>query len=271
MKSKSHNTTHLSEIQYLDSDKLNSRWDLYNFCVPQLDIYHSGIQSLDLKGGENVLEVGCGDGGALVRLKRDGHIGKLVGTDIGKEIFRDNTRDFSDISFIHTSADDLPFEVDSFDVILAFFMLYHMPDIQKTLMEWKRVLRTDGRIVVATSSTMNRPKHKKYKKRVEEILGKKSPAQFSSSFNMENGKEQLEAIFEIVEERVFESEIQLYKSEPYLATLDSIRDMFQPVPSAIEWKQVRECIKEEVEKEIEEAGYFTDYVKRGYFICKNNK
>jgi len=53
--------------------------------------------------------------------------------------------------------------------------------------------------------------------------------------------------------------------------LDSVRDMFNPTPSFLQWDKVRNIIKAEIQKEIKENGYFTDAVKRGFFICKNTK
>lgn len=45
----------------------------------------------------------------------------------------------------------LPFADGEFDVVVANFMLYHVPDVQAALAELARVLRPGGRLVAATN------------------------------------------------------------------------------------------------------------------------
>ena len=70
---------------------------------------------------------------------------------------------------------------------------------------------------------------------------------------------------------VYQGKIKIKEPYPYLMALDSVRDMFNPTPSFLQWDKVRNIIKAEIQKEIKENGYFTDAVKRGFFICKNTK
>ncbi len=46
---------------------------------------------------------------------------------------------------------DLPFDDDSFDVVIANHMLYHVPDPDRALAELARVMRPDGVALVATN------------------------------------------------------------------------------------------------------------------------
>ena len=46
---------------------------------------------------------------------------------------------------------DLPFADDSFDVVAAMWMLYHVPDLDRGLAEVRRVLRPGGRLVAVTN------------------------------------------------------------------------------------------------------------------------
>jgi ubiquinone/menaquinone biosynthesis C-methylase UbiE len=45
----------------------------------------------------------------------------------------------------------LPFADGEFDAVVANFMLYHVPDVQRGLAEVARVLRPGGRLVAATN------------------------------------------------------------------------------------------------------------------------
>lgn len=270
---KTQNFKHLYFNQYASADKLLARWNLYSYSIPRIDIYEVGINRLKLTGDENVFEVGCGNGNVLLKLRRRRHAGKLVGMEINENMFQDTIKiqekeNLSKIDFVIGSADDLPFPDKSFDIIIAFFMLYHMPDVKRTLLEWNRILKNDGKVLIATASSKNKPKHKSFKKMIEKIVGETSPPQFSHFFSLENGEEQLRGVFNVIDKFIYKGEIKISDPRPYLKALDSVKDMFDPTPSFEKWEKARSIIKEEVQGEIEKEGYFTDVVKRGFFICK---
>ena len=47
---------------------------------------------------------------------------------------------------------ELPFADGEFDVAIAAWMLYHVPDLERGVAELARVLRPGGRLVAATNS-----------------------------------------------------------------------------------------------------------------------
>lgn len=264
---------HLYFNQYASADKLLARWNLYKYSVPKIDIYETGIDYLKLTGNENIFEVGCGNGNVLLNLRRHGHAGKLAGMEINGNMFQDTIKTqekekLSNIDFMAGSADNLPFPDKSFDAIISFFMLYHMPDVKRTLLEWNRILKNDGKVLIATASSKNKPKHKLFKKMIEKIVRETSPPQFSHFFSLENGEEQLRDVFKVIDKFVYKGEIKLSESSPYLKSLDSVKDMFDPTPSVEKWKEARSIVEQKVEREIEKEGYFTDDVERGFFICE---
>ena len=75
---------------------------------------------------------------------RHGHIGAFVGgsTRLGREA------GLSNITFHHADILALPFDPASFDHILVFFVLGHMPDPAATLAALRPLLRPGGTITV---------------------------------------------------------------------------------------------------------------------------
>lgn len=97
---------------------------------------------------------------------------------------------------------------------------------------------------------------KAFKKMVENLIGKTAFTHLSSSFNLENGEEQLVGVFKIVDKFVYEGQIKIEKAEPYLNAFNSIRDMYDPIPSDSEWNRAEDAVREAIEKEIDQNGFF---------------
>jgi SAM-dependent methyltransferase len=84
----------------------------------------------------------------------------------------------------------LPFADASFDTVVAAWMLYHVPDLDRGLAEIARVLRPGGRLVVATNSELH----------LEEARAHAGVSMVGRvPFNRENGAGILERHFAAVE------------------------------------------------------------------------
>ncbi len=109
----------------------------------------------DLKG-KKVLDVGCGDGSLTYLLARRDTI--VVGVDneeLGLDFARDNLKKIDphnklQYSFAQASAYELPFEPNSFDVVVSCEVIEHLREPERMLAECKRVLRPGGKLVLTT-------------------------------------------------------------------------------------------------------------------------
>ena len=90
-----------------------------------------------------------------------------------------------------TDAQALPFEDDSFDIVMANHMLYHVPDPGLALGEFRRVLRPDGVALIAT----NAPGHMhQLNEVVSEVFGPQTLG-LNSAFAIDNGEAMLRGHF----------------------------------------------------------------------------
>lgn len=93
--------------------------------------------------GGDVLEVGCGTGLVLGRIREFARSAKGVDLSPGMlEKARERGLDVAE-----ASATALPFEDESFDVTCSFKVLAHIPDIEGALSEMARVTRRGGYVL----------------------------------------------------------------------------------------------------------------------------
>ena len=132
-----------------------------------------------------ILEVGCGEGELAERMLNE--LGaEVVAVDQSArmvEITRGRGVDarVDDVQ-------DLPFADGEFDVAVAAWVLFHVPDVDRAISELARVAR---RLVAVTNGT-------DHLRELYGLLGVERPAMV---FNAENGREQLERHFSHVERR----------------------------------------------------------------------
>lgn len=125
---------------------------------------NAAIQLLTPSTGENILEIGCGTGQAIVKMAElVGQSGKVFGIDISNGMLsialaRTKKLGVDDqVSLLCGDGMQLPFVAGCFDGILISFTLelFDTPRIPLVLSECLRCLRSDGRISVVGLSKKN--------------------------------------------------------------------------------------------------------------------
>jgi ubiquinone/menaquinone biosynthesis C-methylase UbiE len=95
-----------------------------------------------LKPHDRILEIGCGIGTVVHELSKKGH--DIIGIDISSEAIEYGRKKYGDISLEVQAAETLPYENESFEVVLSFDLFEHIAEIDKHISEVKRVLRPGG-------------------------------------------------------------------------------------------------------------------------------
>jgi len=115
-----------------------------------------------LEPGEDVLDVGCGAGmDTLVAAQMVGHTGSVTGIDMTPDMAAKARRsvaamDVGHVTIVEGSAEELPFDDASFDVVISNGVIDLIPDKDAVFGEITRVLRPGGRIQLA-DVTIQRP------------------------------------------------------------------------------------------------------------------
>lgn len=116
-----------------------------------------------LKKGQKVLEIGTGSGKMLRYLKEQGH--NVVGADVNDECIQFAKDRFGIEVRKLTDKNKLPFKDNSFDIILSFDVLEHIPDTDIHLQEVKRVLKPGGYYLLTTPNKLTNLPYEIWKKK----------------------------------------------------------------------------------------------------------
>ncbi len=99
-----------------------------------------------------VLDVACGTGEVLARLARAYPESQFVGIDASPQMVAEakrKTEGTATTSFVLGGVESMPFEKESFDLVISSEAFHHFWNPEQTLREIFRVLRGEGRFLLA--------------------------------------------------------------------------------------------------------------------------
>lgn len=118
----------------------------YRFCLPFVK-------------NRRVLDFGCGSGYGTHLLSSDCE--KITGIDISadaiayaRDHYQKDNLEYLQVNDIEAEA--LPFEDNAFDAVISFQVIEHIGQVEKYLSEIRRVLRSNGKLVIATPDRTTR-------------------------------------------------------------------------------------------------------------------
>jgi ubiquinone/menaquinone biosynthesis C-methylase UbiE len=218
--------------QYQNSDNLSARIALHEKFSTRKGVFHAWLfDHVHAPKNAKVLELGTGSA-KLWQVNRD-RIPKgwtITLSDLSEGMLGDARKNVVDIpasfSFQQVDAQAIPFEENTFDVVMANAMLYHVPDVDKAVKEIRRVLNLGGRFYAGTGGLTHMKELDDF---VEEHMASKLPGVFNcmggvtEQFALENGEAQLSKHFDKVKLHLPpDSHLYVTEAEPFMAYILSM-------------------------------------------------
>jgi ubiquinone/menaquinone biosynthesis C-methylase UbiE len=100
-----------------------------------------------------VLELGSGSGNLAAALHEQGV--SVIGSDISPTATEHACKLHPDIKFKTHSAEELPYDDSTFDIVMSFDVLEHLPNVDRHLHEVRRVVKPDGYYLFQTPNKLS--------------------------------------------------------------------------------------------------------------------
>ena len=271
------NKDYLKNEQYKDSSNLGARANLHELYSTATTPWHVWVfNHLGLQAGMTILECGCGPGwlwrNNVENIPPNCHI---TLTDLSDGMVAEAQAALAhaatDFQFETANIEELPYADNSFDVVVANHMLYHVPDLAQGLSEIKRVLKPNGRFFAATNGEKHMAELKQMgveiagsKEKFIKKLGHNSDKfVWRLAFRLENGAELLAPYFDNVTLQMFDDSLEVTEAEPLAAYIKSTFRMANATP------EIHALLDNYIANKVSTEGTVHISKETGLFIAKN--
>ncbi|MFZ5920622.1 MAG: class I SAM-dependent methyltransferase [Chloroflexota bacterium] len=259
--------TYLKTDQYRDASNLDARIEIHRrFSTNPYGWFNWLFDTLEtLPNPARVLELGCGP----AYMWKDCADRIPSGWNVTLSDLSDGMLDAAwrnlvvtgrAFKFEQIDAQSIPYPDGTFDIVLANYMLYHVPDRPKALQEIRRVLKSGGYLVAATAGINHLKQMHGWFERLDPTM---EMAVFRDLFTLENGLSQLEPFFSQIEIKRYDDDLRVTEIEPLIAYLKSSTSYGDKPESAFA------RLEQELTAELQSKGAIFVTKDAGLFLARN--
>ena len=262
-------TRRLATEQYADSSNLAARIRLHQYSTAPRRWPAWLFDQLDLPPRARILEIGCGSGSFWAENADRVPPGwDLTLSDFSGGMLAETRRTLSPVPrafrFLRCNAEALPFASGTFDAVLAFHMLYHVPDRARALADVRRVLRPGGRLLATTNGSRHLLELNDLRRRFAPDV-EHPPQKMLAPFTLENGGAQIESVFGSVEKRVLDDALAVPEAEAIVGFLLSLPGNAREVLRGARLDALHRDLREEI---VRQGGAIHIGKESGLFIAR---
>ncbi|MBY6037728.1 class I SAM-dependent methyltransferase [Fictibacillus nanhaiensis] len=256
--------------QYKNASNLDIRIRIHEqYSTNQKDWHEWLFEQYEIPPNSRILELGCGSAAFWIKNKsRIRNEWNITLSDFSLGMLKDaqtHLQDVSGLSFKQIDVETIPFAEETFDVVIANHMLYHVPNRQKALSEIRRILKPSG---VFYSSTIGLNHLKEFGDLISNYTSKLdygSAYSHAEAFGLENGERQLKPFFDSVTLKSFPGDLNISNTD---AIITYILSSETPAAKALYGETL--CgFKQYLEKQKEKNGGYIHITKAsGLFVSR---
>ena len=216
------------------------------------------LDCIKWRGNECILDVGCGTGRWVPTIREKLPNIQYYGLDLYPNMMQSHP---AQNRVAVADAQRIPYADASFDVVMANHMLFHVPDVERSLREFRRVLKPGGVVMATTNSVQNLPEVQALMRRAITLLvppgttNIRVSAQHTDLFTLESGTRLLSRYFFAVVRYDLPGKLIFPAAEPLLAYIESTRAVRESeLPAGVMWDEMMLIVREQISRLIEHFG-----------------
>ena len=256
---------YLKNDQYRDESNLDARVELHRrFSTNSYGWFPWIFDILEsLPSTARVLELGCGPGymwkESINRIPDGWSITlSVLSEGMLDAAWRNLVVTGRAFKYEQMDAQSIPYPDETFDIVIANFMLYHVPDRPKALQEIHRVLKPGGYFMAATAGQGHLDELNRWLKKANSIT---DFTPFNNPFTLENGLEQIKLVFLKTEIKRYDDRLCVTEIEPLMAYI------FSTIKSREISKSALAEIRQELEDILSDKGEIFITKDAGLFLA----
>ncbi|NUM46711.1 MAG: class I SAM-dependent methyltransferase [Anaerolineales bacterium] len=252
--------------QYKDPSNLNARIRLHElFSTNPQGIHAWMFDQFALPENCTMLELGCGPATLWQEnLTRVSAGWRATLTDFSPGMVAAAQQALAgqpNFTIEQVDAQNLPYPDATFDVVMAHYMLYHVPDRPRALAEIARVLKPGGKFYAMTIGAQ-------HLKEIFEIMrdfdSEWREGHVHTPFTLENGGPQIAPFFSNVELRLYEDSLAITETEPLIQYMRSMSRL-----SDVDWTDEKiTALRAQLETRLTQHGVLHVRKDNGMFIAE---
>lgn len=229
------NLIHLTGIeqslknQYLNANNISARIRLHkNYSQNQQGWFPWIYEQCHIQNGMKILELGCGNGELWtehIQASIEHNIPafpnnvKIILSDISEGMLRDVKRnigtEYGQFSYNAFDCHQIPYNKESFDLVIANHVLFYCENIAKVCEEIQRVLKTNGIFICSTYGSNHMQEITSLVQQFDKHIVL-SGQKLYENFGLENGGEILSPYFDSIEKHLYKDSIDINQAEPLI-------------------------------------------------------
>ncbi len=222
------NRTENVREQYKDDSNLSVRIGFHvKYSTNSQGLIPWLFEKYEFSKGYRILELGCGNGGQWENRIQNLPAGcTLVLSDFSEGMVSmvwDRYKHHKNMLSAKIDIQNIPFPDNCFDVVIANYMLYHIPDIDAALSEVKRILKANGKFYSATNGNGG------MRSFLQNAFSQANPAisayAKNITFSLQNGKDLLSSYFDSVQRFDYEDALLVTETRDLIDWLKSTVSM----------------------------------------------
>ncbi|WP_051326382.1 class I SAM-dependent methyltransferase [Glycomyces tenuis] len=246
---------------------LKAREGIFSYRRPQVDMPGMVIDRIG-PDPKRILDVGCGSGRYLLRLRESFPEAEVIGVDRSPgmlEALPEPT--------VQADVCELPFGTGSADAVLAMHMLYHVPELETALDELERVLAPGGVLFASTLASDDRPEYTAlWREATRKALGAEAKVEDThrvvlDHFSQETAQAMLSERFASVRLHDLPGVIELPEPGPLVAAYRSTSSFVDL--EAEDFERVMAQIEAELDRHFAAEDLFRMTVHTGILECRD--